>query len=136
MIILYGAQAVQLQHCHCYNVNTTSLCSDANCSRGDNLACHSNDFDVINNRRAFTCIVPFAAFILGCNCPGFKYNHTGGHENGFSAIFDSPSVHFTYNTCNDFYQGFDEAVACCNYCCGPAPQCMFTLQYTFKSPKT
>jgi hypothetical protein len=136
MITLHDGGVVKPpQGCACYNPhavnvtnNSTAPCVDTRCSRGDNPICFtSGDDGNIFDTRAFGFYIPaninnkndFYVF-LGCNCPGFNYNHGASGDNGFTNTPIDNGGSYTYTNCSDFSLGVDDADICCNYCCDPA----------------
>jgi hypothetical protein len=133
MIASCNPQALLPQGCICYNPrvfnvtdNSTVPCDDPQCSRGDNLDCVNDDegYSNIFDNRAFGFYIPYDNDVhkyyfvtLGCNCPGFNYNHGASGNNGFSNT-PANGASYTYNNCSDFSLNIDDAAYCCNYCCG------------------
>ena len=134
MIALCYVQGETPQGCICYNPyainptdNSTVPCNGAQCSRGDNLDCFSDeDVDgTITTYRAFGFYIPYRSgddnefyrFVFGCNCPGFHYNNGTGGNNGL-ANTAANAYSYIYNNCTDFSLGINDAAYCCNYCCG------------------
>jgi len=128
MIILYGVQSVPPQNCVCSNPhnidpNGTVACNDTQCSRGDNLACNTDTIDTMDAFYFTLYAIPDESYfvVVGCNCPGFKYNHGHGGHNGYVFAGGHNDYVYTYNNCSDFNPGVrvDNITRCCNYCCGP-----------------